>query len=64
MDNLICKTQAHVRVSEANKLEKLRIRRKKRCLLKQFRGKRCKFEGSYKKSREMHQDDILKDDSP
>ena len=27
-------------------------------------GKRCKFEGSYRKSGEIYQDDIVKGDSP
>ena len=29
-----------------------------------FCGKRCEFEGLYRKSGEMYLDDILKDDSP
>ena len=58
MDNLNCKMQAHARVCEENKLEE-----KKRRLLKQFFSKRSEFEGSYKKSGETYQDDILKDDS-
>ena len=41
-----------------------RIRRKKWHLSKQFCGWRYEFEESYRKSREVYQDDILKDDSP
>ena len=47
--------QAYARV--CNKINKNSNYKKK------FYGKRCEFEGPYRKSRRMHQDDILKDDS-
>ena len=62
MDNLICKMQTHARVCEENKLEEKK--RLLRTLLKQFCSKRHEFEGSYRKSGEEYQDDILKDDLP
>ena len=63
MDNLICKMQAYARVCEENIEELEELEGKKRRLLKQFCGYRCEFEGSYRKSGEEYQDDILKDDS-
>ena len=59
MDNSNCKMQAQAGVWEENKLEE-----KMQCLLKQFCSWRCEFEGSYRKSGEAYQDDILKGDSP
>ena len=55
--------QAHAKVCKENKLE-WELEEKKWCLLKQFCGWRCEFEGSYRKSGKVYQDDILKDDSP
>ena len=55
------KMQAHARVCEENIEE---VEEKKRRLLKQFCGQRYEFEGSYRKSGEEYQDDVLKDDSP
>ena len=49
--------QAHARVCEENKLEK------KRLLRTPIETILHEFEGSYKKSGEAYQDDILKDDS-
>ena len=51
--------QAHARVCEENKLEE-----KKRLLRTPIETILHEFEGSYKKSGEAYQDDILKDDSP
>ena len=64
VDNKNCKTQAHARVCEENKLElELELEKKWR-LLNQICGWRSEFKGSYKKSGKTYQDDILKDDSP
>ena len=57
---IICKMQAYARLCEEN-IEELE---EKRRLLKQFCGQRYEFEGSYRKSGEEYQDDILKDNSP
>ena len=66
--NKNCKTQAHARVHKENKLEEelleLELEEKKTTPIKSILQLRCEFEGSYKKSGETHQDDILKDDSP
>ena len=59
MNNLNCKMQAHARVCEENKLEKKRL-----ILRTSIETILHEFEGSYKKSGEAYQDDILKDDSP
>ena len=61
---IICKMQAYARVCEKNIEELKELEEKKRCLLKQFCSQRYEFEGSYRKSGEEYQDDILKDDSP
>ena len=58
MDNLTCKMKAHARVCEENKtLEEKMIAIETIC------DERCEFEGSYRKSGDEYQDDILKDDS-
>ena len=57
INNLNCKMQAHARVCEENKLEK------KRLLRTPIETILHEFEGSYKKSGEAYQNDILKDDS-
>ena len=63
LDNEKCKTQAHARVCEENKLlEELELEKKQR-LLNQFCGYRYEFEGSHRKNGEAYQDDVLKDDS-
>ena len=52
-------------MSEANKLEELELEGKNNVYWNNFVVKGVSLhEGSYKKSREMHHDDILKDDLP
>ena len=49
--------QAHAKVCKENKLKL-----EKMTPIEIICGKRCKFEGSYKKSGDTYQDDILNDD--
>ena len=50
--------QAHARMYEENKLEE------KTMPIEVISWQRLEFEGSYKKSGQTYQDDILQDDSP
>ena len=48
----------------AKKINQKNQNQKKTTPTESILGLRCEFEGSYKKSGETYQDDILKDDSP
>ena len=61
MNNLKCKMQAHVRVCEENNIEKKPLLRMP---IEIILWLKIEFEGSYRKSGETYQDNILKDDSP
>ena len=58
MDNLSCKMQADARVCEENKLEE------KTTPVEIMLWLKVQVWGSYRKSGETYQDDILKDNSP
>ena len=46
MDNLNCKIQTHVRVSEANKFEELELEGNK-LILQYLKTRRCKYNTTY-----------------